>query len=218
MAHSNQHPGVHDRISRLSIKASWFNLAVLSLQSSWNKLAWLIRCSLSVTEWQSRDERGKTTTKRASDYNTNLWTAQRHLEATERRSPADHQLAAFVARADTKGLNRVANSLKHGETLAWKGFAVVPVVEVEYDVRPVEPRDATPKRQDVGWLFHTQRTETLPDGRKVTARMHYGHKVQFDLDVAVRQVASVYRAFVPVSEAVAREYLGRAAEPAPECL
>jgi len=212
MAHSNQHPGVHDRISRLSIRASWFNLGVLSLQSSWDRLAQLVRCSLRVSHWPCSPPKKP---QEAAEGNTSIWRVLQWIEANKVPSSVDQKLREFWSSPERKGLTTTANRLKHGETFAWRGFAAVPVIEVEHDVPPVEPADAKPKRQDVGWLFSTQHCETLPDGRKAVTRMHYGHKVPVGLDAAVKQVARVYRAFVPVAEAVIREYLGRPASDSP---
>jgi len=210
MAHSNQHPGTHDRASRIFIKICWFNLAVLSLQSSWDKLAHLIRYRLLVKEWKYLDRQGTLKSKKVSDENTNLWTAARHIDASTQPTPTERQLLAFVGDRETRIVRRVANNLKHGETLAWKGFEVVPVIEMEYDVQPMEPTEARPKRPDVGWLFSVQAHDTRPDGTEVATRMHYGQKRQLDIHQAVRRVAAVYRRFAPVADGITRDYLGLA--------
>jgi len=211
MAHSNQHPGAPGKVSRLFLKACWFDLAVLSLQGSWDKLAQLLRCSLGVTHWPSKNKKKPEATERTTSMSKMLsYMREKAKEAGRHLSPVDQMLEDFWSSCARTELDDRANALKHRQTVSWKGFAVVPVIEITHGAQPLKPEGARPNRQEVCWQLHAPVTETLPDGRKATARMHYGHKVQFDLDVAVRQVASVYRAFVPVAEAVAREYLGRA--------
>jgi len=206
-AYTNQHPGFHQRIGRIFVKTCWFNLAVLSLQSSCDKLAHVARAALMITRWQG----GKRPSV-ATEKNTSLQRVNEHLHAIGRQSPAAQLLSAFMAHPRTKAVHDLANQLKHGETLAWRGFAIVPVFEVEYPVAPLpagKPSRAQQRHKDVAWMFSFQRSESLSDGRRVYARLAYGHRRPYDVDRSVEEIARVYRDLVPVSEAIVREVINR---------
>ena len=209
MAYTNQHPGFRGKTSKLFGKICWFELSVLSHQSSWDKQAQLIRCRRRLEQWHYLDKEGRLKSRRVGDPNTNLWTVAQHFEAVGQQTPAERQLLAFARDRDTQIVRRIANRLKHGETLAWKGFAVVPVVEVEYSAEPMPLSGATPpKRADVGWICSIQQAGDPADRAQIATRMHYGHRRQLDIQLVVNRVAHVYRSLVPAADAVTREYLG----------
>lgn len=197
MAYTNQHHDVRDKPTRLFVRQCWFVLAVLSLQAAADKLAKLVRDRLRVTHWERRGKRPIPVTER----NTNLARVERHLMATGRASRADHQLWAFMHESEAKGIYDLANAIKHGETLAWKGFESVPVVEVD------GPGSLARTRDDVEPIVAIEDEEVMPGGRTGRTTLSYGQRAPRDLDAEVKKVARVYGAFVPVAEAVVREYL-----------
>lgn len=196
MAYTNQHPDARDKAVRVFIRQCWFVLAVLSLQAASDKLAKLLRDRLQITRWKRMGGKPRGVT----DQNTNLATVACHLRAAGRTSSADLSLRRFMCMPEADEVYDLANDIKHGETLAWKGLEPIPVVEVD------KPDSFAPTRGDVGRMFTIEDEETAPNGKTARTTLRYGQKDPCDLDAEVRKVARVYRAFVPIVEALVKEY------------
>jgi hypothetical protein len=91
-------------------------------------------------------------------------------------SPAGESFREFMGGSEAVAANKLANRLKHGDALAWRGFEVV--LEAHVDMSS--------------------------DGRH--RRISLGYRPSHDLGTELRKLARVYRAFVPVAEEAIREY------------
>ena len=160
------------------IMGCWYDLAVLSLQGSWDKLAQIIRSGRGIATWPRE---GKTPTD-ATEQNTNLYKVIQYVRNREDKSAAEMMLIDFWESPGRKSLNKIANGIKHGRRIAWEGLAKIPTVNVV-------------------------NTKVDQEGRKRPTSMTFGYAEQKEIYTALEEAAEVYKSFIPVAEEVAKEYL-----------
>lgn len=107
MAYTNNHKNVHDKFSRMAIKAYFLTFGCILLPACWDKLAQLLREFFEIKEWSHLEK-----PKKATEKNTYMETLISYLNSKS-CSPIRSALEKYWKEKEKKDAYELARQIKH---------------------------------------------------------------------------------------------------------
>lgn len=108
MAYTNNHKNIHDKFSRMAIKAYFLTFGCILLLTCWDKLAQLLREFFEIKEWSHLEK-----PKKATEKTTYMQILIDYLNLTKSCSPIKSVLEKYWREKERGDVYELANRIKH---------------------------------------------------------------------------------------------------------